>query len=85
MKISICDICYYQENQIVEAKYKAGFKHNVKVDLCEKHQNWHKQFKTPQEFTKGLLELMSQNEEEKQLCACGNYKMDESDFCHDCI
>jgi len=23
--------------------------------------------------------------EDKQFCACGNYKMDESDFCEDCI
>ena len=26
-----------------------------------------------------------QEMEDKQLCACGNYKMEESDFCQDCI
>lgn len=30
-------------------------------------------------------ELAQKDLEDEQFCACGNYKMDESDFCEDCI
>jgi hypothetical protein len=30
-------------------------------------------------------ELAEKDLEDEELCACGNYKMDESDFCEDCI
>lgn len=32
-----------------------------------------------------IVDMLGSDLEEKQFCACGNYKMDESDFCKDCI
>ena len=32
-----------------------------------------------------IVDTLGSDWEEKQFCACGNYKMDESDFCEDCI
>jgi hypothetical protein len=47
---------------------------------------------TIKEFEKALEQALDkaaakdeQEIEDKQFCACGNYKMDESDFCEDCI
>lgn len=32
-----------------------------------------------------IVDTLGSDWKEKQFCACGNYKMDESDFCKDCI
>ena len=32
-----------------------------------------------------IVDTLGSDWEEKHFCACGNYKMDESDFCEDCI
>lgn len=40
MKISICEVCYYEEKQLIECKYRIGFKHSIKIDVCEKHDDF---------------------------------------------
>ena len=42
MKMAICDICFYKENEKIEkATRRVGFKgrNSIKVDTCEKHQD----------------------------------------------
>ena len=57
MKMNICDICFHKENKIVKSIYRAGFTHHERIDLCEEHQNWAKQFKTPMAMAKAMIEL----------------------------
>lgn len=42
MKISICEVCYYEtsKRKLVEANRRVGFRSNIKIDTCDKHSSF---------------------------------------------
>ena len=58
MNIKACDVCYYTNKKLVQSKYRVGYTGTPKLDICEEHKDWTKQFKGKQEFVKGVFKLM---------------------------
>ena len=54
MKIAICDVCHYKENKQEVATKRVGMQRKMNkrvmssfyIDVCDKHQNFVKQYKT---------------------------------------
>jgi hypothetical protein len=57
MTIRICDVCK-KEGKLVESKYRGGYTHSVKVDLCVQHKDWVHSFKNRSEFVAGYVKLL---------------------------
>ena len=63
MKINICDVCFYDNGTMTESKRRVGYTNTEKVDLCETHQDWAKQFTGRKEYIEGFMKLLQGNPE----------------------
>ena len=61
MKVTVCDVCYYQDGKLTEAKFILSRKTpvaKVSIHACDSHHNWTKQFKTFEEMRVGVQNLV---------------------------
>lgn len=58
MKIIICDIDKWEEDKIVVATRRTGFKGNIKIDVCDEHKDFFKGI-GPQEAYKKFYAIVN--------------------------
>ena len=39
MKMNVCDVCL-KNKKIVKARYRVGWSHGIKIDLCVEHKDF---------------------------------------------
>lgn len=60
MKIAVCDVCYYQDEKTTEAKWnltRGNGMEKIRVQACDEHHHWTKQFKDFALLRKAVNEL----------------------------
>jgi hypothetical protein len=61
MRSTVCDVCYYQDEKLTEAKFnlsRTNGMEKIRVQACDEHHHWMKQFKTFVEMRTGVNNLM---------------------------
>lgn len=56
MNIRVCDVCR-KNGKIVESKFRKGYVHGIKIDLCTEHRSWGKDLRRD-DFGQACLKLM---------------------------
>ena len=39
-KINICDVCFKDDKKLIKGTYRVGFKHGLKLDVCNEHKDF---------------------------------------------
>lgn len=58
MTIRICDICKLKDNKTVSSAYRIGYTNGIKIDVCQEHKNWPRQFKGNLALTQAYSDLL---------------------------
>lgn len=61
MNMKVCDVCWMTERKISQSKYRVGWSHSIKIDVCDDHHNFFADTKSPAEALTLYAKLESQS------------------------